>query len=60
MVCHYWFLIMGSNFKTITVKGVDYRCIILDISQSEAIFLLQNSAFDDRGYIQNAYQRNQY
>ena len=28
MVCHYWFLIMGSNFKTITVKGVDYRFVL--------------------------------
>ena len=32
-----------SDIAIITVKGVDYRCIIHDISKSEAIHLLENS-----------------
>ena len=35
--------------KTVT-KGVDYRCIIHDVSKSEAIRLLENSVFDDHKY----------
>ena len=40
-----------SDIAIITVKGVDYRCIIHDISKSEPIHLLQNFVLDDRGYI---------
>ena len=40
-----------SDIAIITVKGVDYRCIIYDISKSEAIYLLENSALQDRVYI---------
>ena len=39
-----------SDIAIITVKGVDYCCIIHDISKSEAIHLLQNSVLDDCGY----------
>ena len=59
------FLIIGSNFKIlyvmvamichdltiITVKDVDYCCIINDISKSEAINLLKNFVLEDCGYI---------
>ena len=34
-----------------TVKGFDYCCIIHDISKSETINFLENSDFDDHGYI---------
>ena len=72
IICHYWDLIMGANFKIlfvmvvhdltmlcfnisdtaiITIKRVDYCCIIHDIGKSEAIHLLENSVLDDRGYI---------
>ena len=40
-----------SNIAIITVKNVDYRCIIHNISKSEAINLLKNSVLEDRGYI---------
>ena len=40
-----------SNIAIVTVKGVDYHCIIHDISKSEAIRLLENSVLDDCGYI---------
>ena len=35
----------------ITVKGVDYHCIIHGISKPDAINLLENSALEDWGYI---------
>ena len=40
-----------SNIAIISVKGVDYRCFIHDISKSNAIHLLKNSALFDRGCI---------
>ena len=40
-----------SNIAIITVKNVDCRCIIQNISKSEAINLLKNSVFEDYGYI---------
>ena len=40
-----------SDIAIITVKGVDYCCIIYHFSKSEAIHLLENSVLDDRGYI---------
>ena len=49
-----------SNIAIITVKGIDYRFIVNDIRKSEAINFLENSVLDDRGYIKNACQRNQY
>ena len=39
-----------SDIAIITVKNVDYRCIIYNISKSEAINLLENSVLKDRGY----------
>ena len=35
----------------ITVKNVDYRCIIHNIRKSEATNLLKNSVLENRGYI---------
>ena len=35
----------------ITVKDIDYRCIIHNISKFEAINLSKISLFDDLGYI---------
>ena len=40
-----------SDIVIITVKNVDYRCIIHNISKSEAISLLKYSVLEDRGYI---------
>ena len=39
------------DIAIITVKNLDYRCIIYNISKSEAINLLENSVLEDRGYI---------
>ena len=40
-----------SDIAIITVKNVDYCCIIHNISKSEAINLLENSVLEGRGYI---------
>ena len=40
-----------SDIVIITVNNVDYRCIIPNISKSEAISLLKYSVLEDRGYI---------
>ena len=39
-----------SNITNITVKNVDYRYIIHNISKSQAINLLKNYVLEDRGY----------
>ena len=40
-----------SYIAIITVKNVDYRCIIHNISKSEVINILKNSVLEGRGYI---------
>ena len=40
-----------SDIAIITVKSVDYCCIIHVISKSEAIHLLENYVLEDRGYM---------
>ena len=39
------------DIAVIIAKGGDYCCIIHDIRKSEAINLLKNSVFENRGYI---------
>ena len=38
-----------SDIAVITVKNVDYRCIIHNISKSEVLNLLKNYVLEDRG-----------
>ena len=45
-----WRCYLFSDIAIITVKEIDYHCIIHDVSKSEAIHLLENSVLDDRGY----------
>ena len=40
-----------SDIVIITTKNVHYRCIIHNISKSEAINLLENSVLENCGYI---------
>ena len=40
-----------SKIAIITVKGIDYFCIIHDMSKSEAIHLPEHSVLDDPGYM---------
>ena len=51
-----WLAILSVNISDIaiiTIKNVYYRCIIHNISKSEAINLLKSSVPEDRGYIYN-------
>ena len=41
----------AGDIAIITVKNVDYGCIVDQISKSEAINLLKISVFENRGYI---------
>ena len=40
-----------SDIAIITVKNVNYCCIIHNLSKSETINLLKNSVLENRGYI---------
>ena len=40
-----------SDIAIITVKNIDYRCIIHNTIKSEAITLLKNSVLQDCGYV---------
>ena len=42
-----------SDIIIITVKNVDYRCIIHKISKSKAINLLESAVLENRWYIKN-------
>ena len=51
--CHDFTMLSAniSDVAIITIKNVDYCCIILSISKSEAINFLKNSVFEDFGCI---------
>ena len=49
-----------NNIAIVTVKSVDYRCIIYRVSKPDVIHLLENSMLDDHEFISNAFQKNQY
>ena len=40
-----------SDIAVITVKNVDYRCVLYNINKSESIHLLENSVVGDREYL---------
>ena len=50
MIC-YDLSVNISDIAIIIFKGIGYRCIFYDINKSEAIISLENSAFEDRGYL---------
>ena len=38
-----------DDFKVLNIKGVDYRCVVCNMSKNTAIKLLNNSKLDDKG-----------
>ena len=48
------------DLAIITIKNVDYCCIIHNISKSEAINLLENFAIENCGYIQKILPQFKY
>ena len=51
--CHVFTILIVniSDIVIIIIKNVHYRCIIHNISKSEAINLLENSVLENCGYI---------
>ena len=41
-----------SDSTIVTVKNVEYRCILHNINKSESMYLLQNFVLKDYGYRQ--------
>ena len=39
-----------KNIAILNVKGVDYRCVLWNVSKNDAINRLSNSKLDDRDY----------
>ena len=44
-----------GDIAIITIKNVNYRYIIHNITKSEAINFLENSVLEDRGYIKKLF-----
>ena len=40
-----------QNIATLNVKGVDYRCVLWNITRNDAINRLNNSKLDDKGIL---------
>ena len=40
-----------KNLMILNIKGVDYRCYVLNMSRSDAINLLSNSWLDNKGVL---------
>ena len=47
-----------SDIAIITIKNVDYRCIIHNINKSEAINLLKKYVLENREYVYKKYCLN--
>ena len=48
-----------NNIAIITIEGVDCCCIIYGVSKSDIIYLTENYVVNDRGFIQNVFERSQ-
>ena len=65
MICQYWYLNdIGyktlvvydlNDFMILSIKGVDYRCYVFNMSKSDAINLLNNSVLDNKGVLKKAH-----
>ena len=44
-----WWLMTKKNIGILNAKGVDYRCVLWNMSKNNAINRLNNSKLDDRG-----------
>ena len=40
-----------QNIATLNAKGVDYRCVLWNITRNDAINRLNNSKLDDKGIL---------
>ena len=51
--CHDFSMIVQKldNFVILRVKGVDYRCCVVNMSKKDAVSLLNNSVLDNKGVL---------
>ena len=51
--CHYFSMIVQKldDFVILRVKGVYYRCCVVNMSKKDAISLLNNSVLDNKGVL---------
>ena len=51
--CHDFSMIVQKldDFVILRVKGVDYRCCVVNMSKKDAITLLNNSVLDNKGVL---------
>ena len=49
--CHDFSMIVQNldDFLILNIKGVDYRCCVVNMSKKDAISLLNNSVLDNKG-----------
>ena len=49
--CHDFNMILQNldDFLILRIKGVDYRCCVVDMNKKDAIGLLNNSVLDNKG-----------
>ena len=40
-----------NDFMILNIKGVDYRCFVLYMSNNDAVKLLNNSVLDNKGIL---------
>ena len=40
-----------NDFMILNIKGVNYRCFVFNMSKTDAIILLNNSALDNKGIL---------
>ena len=40
-----------EDFMILSIKGVDYRCFVFNMSKNDRIKLLNNSALDNKGIL---------
>ena len=38
-----------ENIVILNIKGVDYRCVLWNMTKNDAIYRLDNSKLDDKG-----------
>ena len=51
--CHDFSMILQKldGFEILRVKGVDYRCCVVNMNRKDAISLLINSVLDNKGVL---------
>ena len=47
-----------KNIAILNAKGVDYRCILWDISKNDAVNTLNNSVLEDKGILKMDFDVN--